>query len=230
MTLAAGAVTVLAEGAVVLHGFAAADADDHLAAITAIAAAAPFRNYRVPGGARMSVAMTACGTWGWVADPTGYRYADRDPIGGRPWPAMPEPWRQLARRAAAAAGFPDPDPDGCLINRYAVAARMGLHRDADEDDREACIVSVSLGLPARFRFGGTEKGGPTRSCRLDHGDVAVWGGPARLAYHGIDPVRPGGHPATGAFRYNLTLRRARLRPTGPAAMPQSAANAAEAEL
>jgi alkylated DNA repair protein (DNA oxidative demethylase) len=214
MTLAAGAVTVLADGAVVLHGFAGAEAGVLIAGIHAVAAEAPFRHYAVPGGRRMSVAMTACGTWGWVASTTGYRYADRDPESGRPWPALPDPWRALARRAAAAAEFPDPAPDGCLVNRYGIGARMGLHQDADEDDREACIVSVSLGLSARFRFGEREKGGPTRSCRLDHGDVVVWGGPARLAYHAIDPVRPGEHPLTGPFRYNLTLRRARTATPG----------------
>jgi alkylated DNA repair protein (DNA oxidative demethylase) len=207
--LLAGGRTGLAEGAVVLHGFAVEASAALLADIAAIAAAAPFRHMTVPGGATMSVAMTSCGSWGWVADRRGYRYEATDPLTGQPWPAMPPRFADLARRAAAAGGFPGFVPDSVLVNRYAPGTRMGLHQDSQEEDRTAPIVSVSLGISARFRFGGTTRGGPTRSCRLNHGDVVVWGGPARLAYHGIDTLRPGEYPATGPLRYNLTLRRFR---------------------
>jgi alkylated DNA repair protein (DNA oxidative demethylase) len=207
--LLAGGRTVLAEGAVVLHGFAADAAAALLADIHAIAGQAAFRHMTVPGGAVMSVAMTSCGPWGWVADRRGYRYAGEDPLTGKPWPTMPERFADLARRSATAAEFAPFTPDSVLINRYAPGTRMGLHQDSQEEDRTAPIVSVSLGISARFRFGGTTRGGPTRSCRLDHGDVVVWGGPARLAYHGIDTLRPGEHPDTGPLRYNLTMRRFR---------------------
>jgi alkylated DNA repair protein (DNA oxidative demethylase) len=155
----------------------------------------------------MSVAMSNCGTAGWVSDLRGYRYVPADPLTGKPWPEMPEVIAGLARRAAEAAGFPEFAPDACLINRYEPGARMGLHQDRDEADRSAPIVSISLGLPATFLFGGLTRKVPTRKIALEHGDVVVWGGPLRLAYHGIAPLADGMHPATGRARLNLTLRK-----------------------
>ncbi|MCB1624581.1 MAG: alpha-ketoglutarate-dependent dioxygenase AlkB, partial [Pseudomonadales bacterium] len=157
----------------------------------------------------MSVAMTNCGPVGWVSDRSGYRYSPLDPIARRAWLAMPAAFRQLALTAAAHAGFGEFDPDACLINRYEPGARMGAHRDADETNFEQPIVSVSLGVPATFVFYGLTRGGKGRPVALTDGDVLVWGGPARLRYHAVRPVKPAQHPLTGSLRYNLTFRRGR---------------------
>jgi DNA oxidative demethylase len=157
----------------------------------------------------MSVAMTNCGCYGWVSDASGYRYDAIDPESGKPWPAMPAPFRKLAEDAAAEAGFPGFAPDACLINRYQPGARLSLHQDRDERHLGAPIVSVSLGLPATFLFGGLKRSDPTRRYRLEHGDVVVWGGPARLAFHGVAPLAEGEHGLLGRQRINLTFRRAR---------------------
>jgi alkylated DNA repair protein (DNA oxidative demethylase) len=198
----------LAEGALLMRGFAAPDAQGLLALVGEIAEAAPFRHMITPGGFRMSAAMTNCGTAGWVTDRKGYRYDAVDPETGRPWPALPEAFAALARRAAAAAGFPGFAPDSCLINRYEPGARLTLHQDRNERDYAQPIVSVSLGLPATFLFGGLRRADRPRRMRMEHGDVAVWGGPARLAFHGIDPLADGEDPLTGRCRINLTFRRA----------------------
>jgi alkylated DNA repair protein (DNA oxidative demethylase) len=179
---------------------------DDLAAITE---AAPFRHMRVPGGGLMSVAMTNCGAAGWVSDAHGYRYSPVDPTTGRPWPALPLAWRVLARQAAACAGFDDFMPDVCLINLYAPGARMGLHRDSDEADLRQPIVSLSLGASAQFLWGGLRRRDPVQRVPLNAGDVLVWGGPVRLAYHGVAPLRPQAGPAE---RLNLTFRRALPHP------------------
>ena len=176
------------------------------AALAVIEAALP-RRMLTPGGKPMSVAMTNCGPLGWVTDRAGYRYAPEDPLTGRPWPAMPVPMAELAAAAADAAGFPGFAPEACLVNLYDIESRMGAHQDRDERDLGAPIVSVSFGLSARFRIGGTARAGATRSFVLDHGDVLVFGGPARLAYHGVDRVLPGPHPVLGDRRINLTFRR-----------------------
>jgi alkylated DNA repair protein (DNA oxidative demethylase) len=199
---------LLAEGAVVLRGFAAAETAGLLAALEGIAAAAPFRHMVTPGGLSMSVAMTNCGRLGWVSDRRGYRYDALDPESGQPWPAMPPVFRNLARRAAAAAGYDEFEPDGCLINRYEPGTKLSLHQDKDERDFAAPIVSVSLGLPAVFLFGGLKRSDRPRRIRLESGDIAVWGGPSRLTYHGIAPLADGNHPATGRARINLTFRKA----------------------
>jgi alkylated DNA repair protein (DNA oxidative demethylase) len=198
----------IAEGAVLLRGFAHSFGDDLIAALRDIVAQAPFRHMHTPGGHQMSVAMTNCGNFGWVTDRTGYRYDPNDPETGTPWPPMPPSFRALARQAAAEAGFDGFSPEVCLINRYAPGARMSLHQDKDELDLGAPIVSVSLGLSAIFLFGGLKRSDNTRRFRLEHGDVAVWGGPARLAFHGVAPLADGEHVLMGRQRINLTFRKA----------------------
>lgn len=195
-------------GAMVLRGFALAQAPALLAMIADIVAVAPFRHMLTPGGLAMSAAMTNCGALGWVSDTHGYRYALADPVSGAPWPALPPAWLVLAREAAAAAGFSGFVPDACLINRYAPGARMSLHQDRNERDMTQPIVSVSLGLPVIFQFGGMQRSERPRRVPLMHGDVVVWGGPARLRYHGVLALREGEHPLTGSCRINLTFRKA----------------------
>jgi alkylated DNA repair protein (DNA oxidative demethylase) len=197
----------LEEGAVLLRGFAGPEAAALVEEVHRVAAAAPFRHLVVPGGHTMSVAMTNCGRVGWVSDRKGYRYDPVDPDTGAHWPPMPALFLDLARRAAAEGGFPGYDPDACLINRYAAGAKLGLHQDRDENDQWAPIVSVSLGLPAVFLWGGKHRGDPIRRMRLESGDVAVWGGPARFIYHGVAPLKTGEHPLTGDVRINLTFRK-----------------------
>jgi alkylated DNA repair protein (DNA oxidative demethylase) len=199
----------MAEGAVLLRGFARAIEAELIADLRAIVAQAPFRHMVTPGGHQMSVAMTNCGRIGWVTDRTGYRYDASDPDAAKPWPAMPPSFRDLAARAAVQAGFEAFAPDACLVNRYAPGARMSLHQDKDELDLAAPIVSVSLGLPATFMFGGLQRSDKTRRFRLEHGDIAVWGGPARLAFHGVAPLADGDHAVMGRQRINLTFRKAR---------------------
>jgi alkylated DNA repair protein (DNA oxidative demethylase) len=177
--------------------------------VAAVTAAAPFRHMRTPGGFTMSVAMTNCGPFGWVSDPRGYRYSETDPDSGLPWPPMPRSFASLATRAAAAAGFAGFEPDACLVNRYASGARLTLHQDKDERDFGEPIVSVSLGTPATFLFGGARRKEPLVRVPLEHGDVVVWGGPARLRYHGVAPLAHAEHWFAGGARINLTFRRAR---------------------
>ena len=203
-----GGKEALAPGATLLHGFARKRDVALLAAIEAIAAKAPFRHMMTPGGFEMSVAMTNCGTAGWVTDRSGYRYQAHDPQSGAPWPAMPVEFLVLADEAATAAGFATFAPDACLINHYATGTRLTLHQDRNERDFGHPIVSVSLGLPATFQFGGPKRGDPVRKIMLEHGDVVVWGGHDRLNFHGVNPLRDGFHALTGDARYNLTFRKA----------------------
>jgi alkylated DNA repair protein (DNA oxidative demethylase) len=198
----------LEPGAVVLRGFASEQAPQLLQAVAAITAAAPFRHLVTPGGKRMSVAMSNCGPLGWVSDRTGYRYDTTDPLTGRRWPALPAQLAQFARQAAAAAGFAGFAPDACLVNRYTPGTRLSLHQDRDEGNYAHPIVSVSLGLPAMFLWGGAQRTDKARRLPLLHGDVVVWGGPARLRFHGILPLADGHHPLTGGERINLTFRKA----------------------
>ncbi|HEX7853626.1 MAG TPA: DNA oxidative demethylase AlkB [Sphingobium sp.] len=198
-------------GAALLGGFASGIAPALVEAIDAMATIAPFRHLETPGGGRMSVAMTTCGELGWVSDRSGYRYARTDPLSGHTWPAMPLLLRDLAGRAAEAAGYPDFHPDACLINRYEPNARLSLHQDRDEATLAAPIVSVSLGVSATFLWGGHRRTDRPRRHRLHHGDVVVWGGPARMTFHGVDPVPADTHPLTGPYRLNLTFRCAGLR-------------------
>jgi alkylated DNA repair protein (DNA oxidative demethylase) len=197
----------LEEGAVLLRGFAEAEAPRLLEEVARVAQAAAFRHLVTPGGYTMSVAMTNCGRVGWVSDRTGYRYDPVDPQTGVPWPAMPAAFLDIAAHAAAEAGFAHYDPDACLINRYIAGAKLSLHQDRDEKDAFAPIVSVSLGLPAVFLWGGKRRADPVRRLQLESGDIVVWGGPARFIYHGVAPFRDGEHPLTGATRINLTFRK-----------------------
>jgi len=195
---------------VVLHDFVASAVEEGalLVELAAVTAAAPFRHLVTPGGFRMSVAMTNCGSLGWVSDRSGYRYDRLDPDSGHPWPAMPAVFRQLARQAAARAGFADFAPDACLVNRYEPGTRLTLHQDRNERDDTAPIVSVSLGLPAVFLFGGLSRRERPARIPLHHGDVVVWGGPSRMRFHGVAPLPDGHHPVLGPRRINLTFRTA----------------------
>jgi alkylated DNA repair protein (DNA oxidative demethylase) len=198
----------IAEDAVLLPGAARDEAPVLLAALAPVLARAPWRHMCTPGGARMSVAMTNTGQVGWISDRRGYRYARIDPDSGLPWPAMPEALSELARRSAAAAGFDGFEPDACLVNRYAPGTRLSLHQDRNERDLRAPVVSVSLGLPALFLFGGLRRADGAQRIALVHGDVLVWGGRQRLAFHGVTALADGEHALTGRCRINLTFRKA----------------------
>ena len=197
----------LEEGALLLREFVAVESQQLLEEVERIAQVAPFRHLITPGGYRMSVAMTNCGRVGWVSDRRGYRYDPVDPETELAWPEMPAVFLDVASRAAAAAGFTNYDPDACLINRYVVGARLSLHQDRDENDRWSPIVSVSLGVPAIFLWGGKRRSDPVRRLPIENGTVVVWGGPARFVYHGVAPLRESQHPLTGSIRINLTFRK-----------------------
>ena len=198
----------IAPGAVLLRGFARDQAEALIQAAQQVIAAAPLRHLITPGGRAMSVGMSNCGALGWTSSRTGYRYTRNDPLTSQPWPPMPACFADMALRAAAEAGFDNFKPDACLINRYEAGARMALHQDRDENDLGAPIVSVSLGLPAVFLFGGLQRGDRPARWPLAHGDVVVWGGASRLAFHGVAPLADGEHPGLGSQRINLTFRRA----------------------
>ncbi|WP_408834575.1 DNA oxidative demethylase AlkB [Acidocella sp.] len=195
-------------GLVRLPGFALAEEAALIEAARGLATVSPFRVMLTPRGGKMSAAMTSCGAAGWVSDRRGYRYTPRDPLTGQPWPAMPALFSNLAARAAEAAGFTGFAPDVCLVNQYGPGAKMALHQDRDEADFTAPIVSVSLGLPAVFLWGGMQRTGPIAKIPLASGDVVAWGGAERLYFHGIAPLKPGHHPHLGPLRLNLTFRRA----------------------
>jgi DNA oxidative demethylase len=197
---------VLAEGAVLMRGFALPYAEEVIAALEVITEQAPLRHMITPRGFTMSVAMTNCGSAGWVTDRTGYRYDPIDPDSGKEWPALPSSFLELAGKAAHEAGYPGFVPDACLINRYEPGARLSLHQDTNERDFRHPIVSVSLGLPATFQFGGLKRQDPVKKYPLHHGDVAVWGGVARLRFHGVPTLKDGEHPVLGRMRINLTFR------------------------
>jgi DNA oxidative demethylase len=198
----------IGDGAVVLRAFALPNGSELLGAVDRVSTTAPFRHLTTPGGHVMSVAMTNCGELGWVSDRRGYRYQATDPLSGKQWSKMPAILLSTAAEAAEAGGYPDFPPDACLINRYEPGARLTLHQDRDEKNLGAPIVSVSLGLPAVFLFGGMRRSDKPRRIRLEHGDVVVWGGPTRLAFHGVEPLGDGEHPLTGRCRINLTFRKA----------------------
>ncbi|WP_244441610.1 DNA oxidative demethylase AlkB [Pseudidiomarina atlantica] len=192
----------------VLKQFADAVVEEVITELRQLVKQAPFRQLQTPGGQQMSVQTTCCGSWGWHSDRKGYRYVDVDPVTQRAWPAMPVVFAKLAQQAAVAAGFAGFSADSCLINRYLPGTKMGLHRDQDERDFSAPIVSVSLGLPATFLWGGLERKSSPQRIILQHGDVVVWGGADRLRYHGVMPLADGHHPRLGRQRVNLTFRKA----------------------
>lgn len=198
----------IAAQACVLRGFALPMIDGLLPALDGVLAEAPFRHMVTPGGYVMSVALSNCGRWGWTSDRRGYRYTETDPQTGRPWPAMPEPFAHLARVAAREAGFEEFEPDACLINRYTPGTRLSLHQDRNEKDFAAPIVSVSLGIPATFLFGGHRRSDKAQRIPLFHGDVAVWGGVDRLRYHGVLPLKEATHMLLDQQRINFTFRKA----------------------
>lgn len=197
----------LGPGAVLLRGFALDREAAIVSALDTIVVAAPFRHMTTPGGQTMSVAMTNCGDLGWITDRRRYRYETCDPLTGRPWPPMPSVFLDLAGRAASAGGYEGFAPNACLINLYEPGARLTLHQDRNEGDFSAPIVSASLGLPAKFLFGGLKRTDKVLRTMLQHGDVAVWGGPSRLAFHGVDTLKDGKHPVMGKRRINLTFRK-----------------------
>ena len=199
----------LGPGAVVLRGFVRGAEQELLREVTQITSVSPFRHLITPGGFEMSVAMTNCGEVGWVSDRTGYRYDPIDPLAQQPWPRMPDAFRKLALEAAARGGYEAFEPDACLINRYEPGTRLSLHRDYDEKDAAAPIVSVSLGVPAKFIWGGLRRNDPVQRIVLESGDVVVWGGESRFAYHGIAALPENHHSLTGVQRINLTFRKAR---------------------
>jgi alkylated DNA repair protein (DNA oxidative demethylase) len=207
-SLAIRSTEELAPSAFLLRSFAIADDAELMSALDQVIALAPLRNMVTPGGYRMSVAMTNCGSLGWITDRSGYRYDAIDPESGKPWPGMPAAFLNLAIRAAEEAGFPGFRPDACLINHYEPGAKLSLHQDKDEKDFSQPIVSVSLGIPATFLFGGVRRADKTQRIVLRHGDVVLWGGPARLRYHGVAALKDAIHPALGRARVNLTFRKA----------------------
>ena len=198
----------LGDGATILRRLVEPESSARIEAIATVTAAAPFRHMITPGGHTMSIAMTNCGRLGWVTDRRGYRYTTTDPTTRRTWPPLPSIFHAVATRAAAAAGFAGFEPDACLVNRYEPGARLSMHQDRNERDFSAPIVSVSLGLPAVFVFGGAQRQDRPRRVRLESGDVVVWGGPTRLTFHGVAPLADGEHPLTGRHRINLTFRKA----------------------
>ncbi|MBV8658075.1 MAG: DNA oxidative demethylase AlkB [Burkholderiales bacterium] len=198
----------LGPGSWLLRGAALPHVPALLAALAQVQQQAPFRHLITPGGKTMSVAMTNCGPLGWVSDRTGYRYAPLDPLSSQPWPAMPEVFKSLAAEAAAEAGYPGFMPDACLINQYRPDTRLSLHQDRDERDYSAPIVSVSLGIPAIFLFGGLARADKAARVYLQHGDVVVFGGADRLRYHGVLPLKAAEHAVLGSQRINLTFRKA----------------------
>ena len=199
---------ILCTGAVKLHGFAHRNETELFAGLREVTAKAPFRHMVTPGGFRMSVGMTNCGAFGWITDETGYRYDRVEPETKKAWPEMPDCFLKLASSAAAEAGFDEFFPDACLINRYEPGSRLSLHQDKNERDFEQPIVSVSVGISATFLFGGLRRSDKTERIPVEHGDVIVWGGTARLRYHGVMPLKEGFHPLAGRSRFNLTLRKA----------------------
>jgi DNA oxidative demethylase len=199
----------LATGAMLLPGIGLAEEQEMVSALEAVLEQAPPRHMLTPGGLRMSVAMSNCGTLGWVSDRGGYRYQPLDPDSRRPWPSMPACFALLARKAASSAGFEGFEPDACLISVYSPGARLSLHQDKDEHDVAGHpLVSLSLGLPAVFQLGGLTRADKALKVPLAHGDALVWGGAARLRFHGVATLADGEHPLLGRRRVNLSFRHA----------------------
>ena len=192
----------------VLRGFALPLIKRVLPALQHVLEQSPFRHMKTPGGFTMSVALSNCGTLGWVTDRNGYRYTRIDPETGKPWPVLPDVFMQLAQSAATECGFAGFTPDACLINRYVLGAKISLHQDKNERGYQWPVVSVSLGIAASFLFGGLDRSDKTQRVSLFHGDVVVWGGEDRLRYHGVLPLKQADHPLLGEQRINFTFRKA----------------------
>jgi len=190
-------------GAVLMRGLALPQDAEFFAAIETVIAAAPLHNAATPSGLPMSVMVTDCGT------PEAFRrrYAPGNPKDRKMWPPIPRVLFDFSLRCAVRAGFPQFRPDSCHINRYQAGTKLGLHQDRHEFDLQQPIVSVSFGLECIFLLGGLERSDPVKRILLEHGDVVVWGGPSRLRYHGVPPLKPGHHPMTGPYRYNVTFRK-----------------------
>jgi len=193
-------------GAILMRGLALAQDVEFFAAVEGILAAAPLHHAVTPGGLPMGVMVSDCATqegfrrrWD-SANPT-------NPEARRMWPAMPRLLSDFAIRCAVRSGFPRFQPDSCHINRYQAGTRLGLHQDRHECDMSQPIVSISLGLECAFMLGGLQRTDATKRMLLEHGDVIVWGGPSRMRFHGVLPLKPGHHPLTGPYRYNLTFRK-----------------------
>ncbi len=199
---------ILGTQASVLRGFALPLVSKLVANVSLIENISPFRHLVTPGGFTMSVGMTNCGQLGWTSDRTGYRYTTIDPLTCKAWPQMPKAFLLLAQSAASEAGFDNFYPDACLINRYVPGTKLSLHQDKDELDFNTPIVSVSLGIPAVFQFGGLERTDKKNNIPLYNGDVVVWGGIDRLRYHGVLPIKHNTHSILGEQRINLTFRKA----------------------
>jgi alkylated DNA repair protein (DNA oxidative demethylase) len=195
-------------GAVLLKGFAKPVANQLLEEEKLIGQQSPFRHMTTPGGGTMSVAISNCGNCGWVSDQDGYRYEQRDPLTGIAWPPIPDSFLTICKLATQAAGFEAFNPDACLLNKYQIGTKMGLHNDNDEHDLRQPIVSVSLGLDAVFLFGGKTRQSPTKTLLLNHGDVVVFGGESRLNYHGISRINASSTAQSNMhYRLNLTFRK-----------------------
>jgi len=207
-TLARRANDPIGDGAVVLRAFAGPITRQLIDEVDRVSRAAPFRHMVTPGGYTMSVAMTNCGELGWVTDRRGYRYQRTDPLSGDAWPAMSGLFCSLASQAAQEAGYTAFQPDACLINRYEPGTRLSLHQDHNEKVLAHPIVSVSIGLSGMFLFGGLRRSDKPCRVSLEDGDIVVWGGPSRLAFHGVEALKDGVHALTGRVRINLTFRKA----------------------
>lgn len=193
-------------GMVLLRGFA--NSPILIESLSQVLAHSPLRQMETSRGFKMSVHTSNCGEAGWISDRRGYRYVKQDPLNGKPWPDLPIAFKSVAQDAAIEAGFSAYEPDVCLINRYRPGNQMGAHQDKDEQDFTQPIVSVSLGIDARFFVIGPEKRGSSTAVDLTDGDVLVFGGPARKFFHGVRKLRESIHPALGAVRWNLTFRKA----------------------
>lgn len=200
--------TRIAEGAYWLRGHALPAADLLWAELRKHFATYPPQQMFTPMGYKMSVRSTSMGDAAWVGTKKGYGYASIDTAINQALPPLPSTFLSLANHAATEAGYNDFTPDSCLINCYDIGSKMGLHQDKDERDFNQPIVSVSLGIPATFLFGGAKRSDKPTQIPLTHGDVVVWGGASRLFYHGVQTIKPNKHPLLGELRCNLTFRKA----------------------
>jgi len=190
-------------GATLMRGLAQAQDGEFLEAMQGVLSAAPLHHATTPTGLPMGVMVSDCGT------PEAFRrrWDPANPAVRQMWPPMPRALLDFSLRCAVRAGFPLFRPDTCHVNRYQAGTKLGLHQDRHECDMSQPIVSVSFGLECVFLLGGLERTDSPKRILLEHGDVIVWGGPSRMRFHGVQPLKPGHHPLTGPYRYNLTFRK-----------------------